>query len=378
MTSSRQARIIIYDVHGKHFLWGLPVREVLYSQQKEACLNYHFRIYKDKMKFAMEIHKLCLFGDVELYKQLSSSIDIDAFMLRYKRTIKYFLYKGAYLNKFFLDLLTKYGDTIFDINNEIYEDLHDLYYDESDYLSPNICRLKTQFKLLFNVDIVYGQSIMCYFDDEMFDIEVEDIDNVNNYGIVYYDNYIFNLFLDNKYVSNFHYDYTEHDILSNTDLAMYLYSENKHIDLCLSRFLVVDFERASTLVKENTFFTFFVDTPLICYDFKGDYLEEPELLTLLNYKQIMLIFFYNILYRKYIFNVIDTNFIEQFDFVEYNILRIIKYYGYSYYYIERLLKTRKIVKLFDIPNKQYLYEEITEIEDISEYEYKCLIYNLNF
>jgi len=40
----------------------------------------------------------------------------------------------------------------------------------------------------------------------------------------------------------------------------------------------------------------------------------------------MLIIFYNILYEKHINNDIKTDYIEQFDFIEYNTLRIIKYY----------------------------------------------------
>lgn len=91
------------------------------------------------------------------------------------------------------------------------------------------------------------------FDTRLFDINIENIDSIENCGIINFDKYILNLFLDSKYVS---YDYTEHDILINTDLAIYLYSRGQNIDLCLSRFLLVDLERASELIKDDTFFTF--------------------------------------------------------------------------------------------------------------------------
>jgi len=111
--------------------------------------------------------------------------------------------------------------------------------------------------LVYNIDRFYHQPYMDNFDTRLFDINIENIDSIENYGIINFDKYIFNLFLDSKYVSNFRYDYTEHDILINTDLAIYLYSRGQHIDLCLSRFLGVDLERASELIKDDTFFTFF-------------------------------------------------------------------------------------------------------------------------
>lgn len=72
----------------------------------------------------MKIYKLCLYGDVKLFKQLSSDLDIDALISEYERAIEYFLYKGAYFSMFVLDLLTKYANINFYINNNTYKELY--------------------------------------------------------------------------------------------------------------------------------------------------------------------------------------------------------------------------------------------------------------
>jgi len=334
------------------------------------------------MRFIIEIHKLCLYGDVKLFEQLSSNIDIDNYILKYNESMNYCISKGAYLNKFFFDLLCKYRDKPFYVDDDIYTQLYGNYYSNSNLVFINKCNIDFNIKseIHEDVDIIFDDTWMDEFDVRLFDLEDQNINLVSVFGIIYFDKYIFNLFLDNDYVSHFYYDYTEHDILSNTDLAMYLYSKGLHVDLCLSRFLVVDFERASKLVKKDTFFVFFISTPKICYNHEFDDLDmDLKLVNLLDYKQTMLIFFYIILYSKTLYTIKDE-FIEKFDFVEYNILRLVRFYNgkEDNEKIDKLLKTRKIVKLFDISSKQYLYEEINDVENISEYEYKCLIHNLNF
>lgn len=326
------------------------------------------------MNFIIEIHKLCLYGDVALFNILSSKLDFDTFMLKYDETMLYCFYKGAYINKFFFDLLSKYGSC----KSRFYKQLYNVYYGDSDYLFHNVCQLKSNFKAVANVDKVYFYGLIDYFDISIFTESGDEIYDSPSYGIVNFDKYIFNLFLGNKYVSNFCYDYTEHDILSNTDLAMYLYSRKQHVDLCLSRFIVVDYDTTCKLVTEDTFFTFFCNTPSMGYDFEHDNIDVN--LNLLNYKQIMLIYFYVLLYQQSYISELSTEFIEKFDFVEYNILRLVNYSNDKddVLYFNNLLRTRKIVKLFDIPSKEYMYEEIVEVENLSDHEYKCLIYNWNF
>jgi len=331
------------------------------------------------MRFIIEIHKLCLYGDVKLFEQLTSNIDINEYILNHSKSMNYCIYKGAYLNKFFFDLLCKYRNKPFYVDDISYEQLYGTYYSNSNLVFMNKCNIdfNIKSKIPCDVDEIFDEPLMRELYIRIFDVENKNIIRISDYGIIYFDRYIFNLFLDNDYVSDFYYDYTEHDILTNTDLAMYLYSKGKHIDLCISRFLIVDFERASKLVKKDTFFVFFINTPRICYNYEFEDLEVD--LSLLDYKQIMLIFFYIILYSKTLYTIKDE-FIEKFDFVEYNILRLVRFYNgkEDNERIDKLLKTRKIVKLFDISSKQYLYEEINDVENISEYEYKCLIHNLNF
>lgn len=330
------------------------------------------------MRFIIEIHKLCLYGDVKLFKHLSSNIDINKYILKHGESMNYCITKGAYLNKFFFDLLCKYRDKPFYVSNLTYTQLVDIY-SKSNLVFTNKCNIDfdSKSKIPYNIDFRFDEPLMEEFDIDIFNVEDIDIVRVSDYGIIYFDRYIFNLFLDNDYVSDFTYDYTEQDILNNTDLAMYLYSKGQHVDLCLSRFLIVDFERASELVKKDTFFIFFINTPRICYNYEFEDLEVD--FTLLDYKQTMLIFFYIILYSKTLYTIKDE-FIEKFDFVEYNILRLVRFYNgkEDNEKIDKLLKTRKIVKLFDISSKQYLYEKMNDVESISEYEYKCLIHNLNF
>lgn len=64
-------------------------------------------------------------------------------------------------------------------------------------------------------------------------------------------------------------------------------------------------------------------------------------------------YFYITFYKKYTACRIDTKFIEQFDFIHYNILRIVRFYEYKQNnsFFNKYLKTRKIVKLFDILTK---------------------------
>jgi len=326
------------------------------------------------MNFIIEIHKLCLYGDVELFKTLSSKLDFDKFMTKYDESMLYCLFKGSYFNKFFFDLLTKYNE----YDNTVYNQLYDVYYGDSDYLFFNVCKFKSKFEAITNIDDYYFHGLINYFDISYFSEPDEERREVSSYGIANFDKYIFNLFLDNKYVSNFCYDYTEHDILTNTDLAMYLYSRKQHVDLCLSRFIVVDYETTCKLVKEDTFFTFYCNTPSMGIDPEQDKIYVD--LNLLNYKQIMLVYFYILLYQQSTIFQLSPKFIEEFDFVEYNILRLVNYSNdrRSVSYFNNLLETRKVVKLFDIPSKKYMYEEMVEVENISDNEYKCLIYNWNF
>jgi len=278
------------------------------------------------MRFIIEIHKLCLYGDVKLFKQLSSNIDINKYILKHDQSMNYCVYKGAYLNKFFFDLLCKYRDKPFYVNDITYMELYEIYYSNSNLVFMNRCNIdfNIESKIPFDVDEIFDEPMARKLNTKLFDIKGKNIDCINNFGIIYFDNYIFNLYLDNKYSSNFCCDYTEHDILTNTDLAMYLYSKGEHIDLCLSRFLVVDFERASKLVKKDTFFVFFISTPKICYNREFDDLDiDLKLANLLDYKQTMLIYFYIILYSKTLYKIKDE-FIEKFDFVEYNILQLVR------------------------------------------------------
>ncbi|KAG7195176.1 uncharacterized protein KQ657_003700 [Scheffersomyces spartinae] len=241
-------------------------------------------------------------------------------------------------------------------------------------------QIKFDFFQICDIDDVFFNGYVDCFDISVFE-EDEDAEEdvygkmIDAYGIIYFDKYFFNLFLENKYTSNFNYSYTPHDILRNTDLAMYLYSRNEHVDLCLSRFLLVDFERACKLINKNTFFTFFSFTPKIGEDPEQEGIDID--LTLLDYKQVMLIHYYILLYNQTIVGTIKTEFLEQFDFVEYNILSLLKFLNNKYlnFYFDKLLKNRKIDKLFDITSKKYMYEEMSEVKAISEYEYKCLIYN---
>lgn len=68
------------------------------------------------MMFTKEIHKLCLYGDVKLFKLLSSSIDIKEFIITNKSSMSYCISKGAYFNRFFFDLFIEYGIENFHIS----------------------------------------------------------------------------------------------------------------------------------------------------------------------------------------------------------------------------------------------------------------------
>lgn len=63
-----------------------------------------------------------------------------------------------------------------------------------------------------------------------------------------------------------------------------------------------------------------------------------------------------ILYKQSSIYELSLEFKENFDFVEYNIVRLNNYFNkmknVSYY--NSLLRTSKLVKLFDIPSKNYL------------------------
>lgn len=319
------------------------------------------------LNFVIEIHKLCLYGDVKLFEKLKNEIDFNSFYDKYCDSLSYCIVKGAYINIYFYNL---YKELNIDVFSTVESYLDKLYNncDDNDLMPYNNNKpLNRNFNFCYdNIDVYYDNGHSVALDLEFLEDEYNSIkfnDNmyfertvVYRYGLICFDKYIFSLFLNNNYTSNFIMNnYTAFDILRNTDLAMYLYKNNKCIDLCISRFLLADYDLASPLVKENTFLRFFCQLIPTRID------EEYRDFSNLSLKHRILLFYYYYLYTR------NGNYFSFFDyddikFVEYNVLKL--YYLYNDtdkidYITKKLNSGFKIIKLFDFDKFSFVNEEFS-------------------